>query len=127
MNRPNFVCGSYDVSPEHPSDWEVQNIVEKNSQTTLAGTLVEDILYRKYKYKLDWDAMTCDDYEDLEELVNYSIDNNLPVTFTYGKWDSSRYGVSCRLDLGYRIRRGGSGTTGYYSTVSLIITEVSAQ
>lgn len=127
MNRPTFVCGSYNVSPEHPSDWEIKNIVEKDSQTTLGGNLIEDILYRKYQYILDWDAMSCEDYENLEELVNYSVDNNLPVTFTYIKWQNSRDGVQCRLDLNYRKRRGGSGVTGYYSEVSLVITEVEAR
>lgn len=127
MIKPNFVCGSYDVSPEHPSDWEVQNIVQKDSQTTLAGTLIEDILYRKHIYILDWEAMSCTDYENLEELVHYSVDNNLPVTFTYGKWSNSEYGISCRLELSSRKRRGGSGVSGFYSEVTLVITEVSAR
>ena len=127
MDKPNFVCGAYDVSPEHSSDWEINNLIEKDEQTTLGGELTTDMVYRKYVYTLSWDAMSVGDYDDLEELINYSLDNDLDVTFTYAKFPSTVSGVTVRIDMPRRTRRGGSGATSYYSSVNLILKEVSKQ
>lgn len=127
LTKPRFQCGAYDVSPENPSDWSVSEDIGINSQTTLGGELREDMTYRKYVYQLTWDAMSVDDYDDLLEIVQYSLDNGLPITFTWGKFPSSTSGVGVRVRMGARDRRGGSGSTGYYSTVTIVITEVEAQ
>lgn len=127
LNKPRFQCGTYDITPEHPSDWSVSEDIGMNSLTTLGGELRQDITYRKYVYELTWDAITVDDFDDLLELVQYSLDNGIPIVFTYEKFPSSYTGVGTRVSVSKRSRRGGSGSTGYYSTVTLVITEVSAR
>jgi len=124
MNSPNLVCETYDISPEHPSNWDIRNIVTKDSQVTLGGVLTEDVLHRKYEIVLEWEAMSVTDYDDLEELVNYSLDNNKTIEFTYPKFPQTSSGTTVRAALSSRKRRGGSGATDYYSTVTLILTEV---
>lgn len=125
MLKPRFVCGAYDVSPEHPSDWEIENLVEKDEQTTLGGELTIDVVHRKYIYTLSWEAMSVGDFDDMEELINYSLDNDLDITFTYPKWPQVVSGATVRIDMPRRVRRGGSGSTAYYSTVILNLKEVS--
>ena len=125
MLKPRFVCGAYDVSPEHPSDWEIENLVVKDEQTTLGGELTADVLYRKHIYTLSWDAMSVGDYDDIKELVDYALDNDLDITFTYPKFPPTVSGVVVRIDMPKRTRKGGSGSTSYYSSVVLVLKEVS--
>ena len=127
MDKPRFVCGSYDVSPEHPSDWDVDSLAGYIKNTTLSGTQVKDVLYRKYAYTLIWDAMSKQDYEDLQELVNYHNDNGDNILFTYKKWPESTNTVECQCDLLSRSRKGGSGNDNYYQTVTITLTEVSSR
>ena len=102
----------------------MDNIVTKNSQTTLNGVLTEDILHRKYEFVLDWEAMSVTDYDNLETLVNYSIDNDVDIEFTYPKFSQSSSGTTVRASLNSRKRKGGSGASTFYSTVTLVLTEV---
>lgn len=127
MNRPNFVCSTYNVTVEHPSDWTVNRVVNKSVQTSLGGTQMEDMYYRKYSYVLRWDAMIDSEYDDLEELINYSIDNDANITFTYRKWSQSLSGIAVRAILPARKKKAGSGEDNYYSSVELYLTEVSAR
>jgi hypothetical protein len=127
MNKPNFQCGAQNVTVEHPVTWTVEPIHSVVNNVTLDGTHLKDTLWRKYKYTLKWDAMSNDEYDDLEALVNEHVDSNLPVTFTYEKWSQASSGVSCVMEISSRDFRGGSGNTTYYSQVSVILTELEAR
>lgn len=127
MNKPNFVTDNYNVTIEHPSDYKSSPVVVKNSAESLNGTLREDTLYRKYNYTLSYDAMSYTDYESLLELLEDAVDNNLSITFTWPKWTHTASGVLVKIDLPERNRAGGSGSTGYYSKVDLVLREVNSR
>lgn len=127
MDKPRFQTTTYDVSPEHPSNWSVDPMIGENVQTTLSGEGVVDISYRKYRYVLEWEAMSVTDYNNLEQVINDHIDQADTLTFTYGKWPQTVSGISVIGRLSSRGRAGGSGNTGYYSKVSVTLTEVSAR
>lgn len=127
MDKPRFQTSSYDFSPEHPSDWQVDPLIGENVQTTLSGEGVVDTSYRKYQYVLTWEAMSKSDYDSLEEVINDHIDNAAALTFTYVKWPQSTSGVSVIGRLSSRKRAGGSGNTAFYSQVTVTLTEVSAR
>jgi len=126
MNKPLLVCSTYTAQPEHPSDWKVEQVVGENVSLTLDGTSVADRFYRKHKYILQWDAMSKEDYDDLSDLINYHLDNNTDITFTYEKWGAlASSGVDCIGKLSARGFRAGSGSSYYYSSVTLELTEIS--
>jgi len=124
ISKPRFQCGSYDVSPEHPSDWEVRPLLGISEKTSLSGSHLRDVSWRKYEYVLNWDAMSKSDYDDLEELFNYHYDNGAAITFTYTKWPQSSSGISVAGNLSERKRAGGSGNTLFYSKVDIVLTEI---
>jgi len=124
MNKPNFFAGAYDVSPEHPSDWSVVPVLGMSEKSSLSGKLLRDVAWRKYQYILTWDAMSKDDFDDLEELFNYSYDSGTEITFTYGKWSWSSSGVQVLGTISDRVRTAGSGADVYYSKVTITLTEV---
>ena len=127
MLEPQFVCGAYDVSPEHPSDWVIRPLHGTSEKVSLDGTSLKDIAWRKYEYVLIWDAMSVDDYDDLEELFNHHADEGTDITFTYGKWPQSASGVTVVGKMSDRARAGGSGNTLYYSKVVITLTELASR
>lgn len=126
MNKPNFVCGAYNVTLEHPSDRNIELLISENVSQTLGGELVSDILSRKYKYNLGWKALSKDEYDDLLTLLNYHIDNVTPVTFTYPKWVSSASGVLCHVRYS-KVEPIGGGTSDYKVAINLELTEISSR
>lgn len=124
MLKPRFQCGTYDVIPEHPSDWEVRPILGISEKTSLDGSHLRDVAWRKYEYVLTWDAMSKTDYDNLEQLFNYHYDSGTNITFTYEKWSQSASGVSVVGKMSDRKRAGGSGNTMFYSKVEIVLTEV---
>lgn len=124
LAKPRFQCGSYDVSPEHPSDWEVENVVGDSETTSLGGTTLRDIAWRKYQYTLKWDAINNEDYDDLEELFNHYYDTGEPITFTYQKWPQSYSGVLVMGNMSKRGKVAGSGREFFYSDVTITLTEI---
>lgn len=127
MNKPKFVSGSYTVYPEHPSNWEVKPIGGYVKDVTLGGTHVKDVMYRKYQYVLVWDAMSKEDFDDMQELVNYHNDQGDDILFTYAKWPMTVDPVECHCDLLSRGFVAGSGATDYYQSVTITLTEKSSR
>lgn len=124
ISRPSFVSGIYTVTPEHPSDWTVDALIGSSDTISLNGTHLRDVMYRKYVYTLEWDAMSVTDYDDMLELFEYTLDNNETVLFTYDKFPQSESGVSCILSMPERKRRLGSGKVMYYSKVKVVLIEL---
>ena len=125
--KPNFVCGAYNVSPEHPSSWEIPALAGIAKNTTLDGTDVKDVAWRKFEYRLTWEAMSKEDFEDLEELINNHLDNGTDITFTYAKFPNTDSSVLVQCDPLSRSGVAGSGSTFYYQEVTLTLTEVSGR
>lgn len=125
MTKPRFQCGAYDVSPEHPSDWTVKPLLAISEKDSLDGSRLKDVLWRKYEYVLVWDAMSKTDYDNLETLFNYSHDTPANITFTYPKWSQSASGATVVGRLSDRGRAGGSGSSIFYSKVTIVLTEIS--
>ena len=124
MTKPRFVCSTYDVSPEHPSDWEFNIIEGKSNDTTLDGTIVKDLAWYKFGYVLTWEAMSVEDFDDLIELYLYHQVNGSDLTFTYDKFPQSESGVKVSMEMPSRSRTGGSGNTNYYSQVKINLVEI---
>lgn len=128
MNKPLFVSDAYSAQPEHPSNWSVEPLIGENTSVTLNGTQVNDVFYRKYKYVLEWEAMSKSDYEALEAVVNNHVDVGTNITFTYAKWGTlASGGVACMGRLSARGFKAGSGNTSYYSSVTLELVEVNSR
>lgn len=124
MNKPNLVCGSYNVSPEHPSDWDVPAASAIAKNTSLGGTDLKDTMWRKYTYVLSWEAMSLTDFENLEDLINYHNDSGTPISFVYEKFRQSSTIQLVHADPLTRKRTGGSGKVLYYQNVTLTLVEV---
>lgn len=122
MNTPNFVCGSLNHSVQHPSGWDVDKLVGKSNQTSIGGVALQDISYVKHQYTLDWDMLSYEDFVKLNAIYEEHLLNANSVYFTYEKYGASN--VECIMDMSSRNFVAGSGTTGYYSKVSIVLTEV---
>lgn len=125
MDKPLFVCSTESSQPEHPSYWERTPIIGKSENTTIGGTLVRDYVFRKFQYLLEWAIMSNTEFEDLQTLYNYHLANSTPITFTYPKWTTTANGITVLAELSSQKFVGGEGSTLYYESVSLILTEVS--
>lgn len=123
MIKPNFVCGSFIVNPEHPSDWSIVTPKAIARHTSLNGTENKDTMWRKYEYSLVYRAMSKDDFEALQELINYHNDSGEHILFTYEKWPESTIPVEVNCDPMTRNRAAGSGKLLYYQGVTLVLTE----
>lgn len=127
MNSPKFIAGSYTVQPEHPNGWSVNPIGGYVKNITLGGTQVKDVMYRKYEYILSWDSMHKDDFELLQQLVNYHNDEGENILFSYNKFESTTSPIECHCDLLERSFASGSGSSDYYQSVTMTLTEVSSR
>lgn len=124
MIEPQFLCGSLNYSVEHPSGWEREVLVGSAENVTLGGVNTKDIVYRKYQYVLKWEAISLEDYEKLEAIYLAHLDQEVPVTFAYRKWESAFNGVDCMMKMSKQGFVGGSGETGYYSNITVTLAEV---
>jgi hypothetical protein len=123
MNKPLFTCGALTAQPEHPSDWSVKVDSAIVESTTLGGTSLKDVMYRKYSYILKWEAMSKTDYQNLQALINYHNDTGTSINFVYTKWAESSVVREVVADLLERDRMMGSGSVTYYQTVTLTLKE----
>jgi hypothetical protein len=124
MNKPLLKCGALTAQPEHPSDWNVSVDYSIAENTSLNGTTTKDVMYRKYIYTLEWEAMTKADYEELETLINYHNDSAENIDFVYTKWASSATTIEVTSLPLSRAKKLGSGSTEYYQSVTLTLKEV---
>ena len=124
MVKPNFVCGPHNVSPEHPSDSTIPVMQSTANATSLGGVTTRDVAWRKYQYELHWEHMSLNDFEALEDLVNYSNDNGVPITFSYEKYRQTNTQKQVLVDLIPRDNLRGSGKDAYYQKVTVRITEI---
>ncbi|GAF84225.1 unnamed protein product [marine sediment metagenome] len=106
-----------------PSEATIEPFWVFGEITTLGGKTRRDVMARKYKYTLRWSLMSVTDYDNLEAVINALV----AATFTYEKWPHSTSGVSCLGTLSARRLEYGAGDTNYLSSVTLILTEVSAR
>jgi hypothetical protein len=44
------------VTIEYPTDWEITPIIGETSAVTLSGKVRTDVLYRRYKYTLNYNS-----------------------------------------------------------------------
>jgi len=91
---------------------------------TLGGKTRRDVMARKYKYTFKWNYMSVTSYDTLEAIINGLV----AATFVYGKWpQSATPGVSCLGTLSARKLEHGTGDSNYWSSVTLILTEVDSR
>jgi len=108
----------------HPSSGSyIEPIWISADNITLGGKTRREVMARKYRYTLNYDVMDTDTYDALETVVNGLV----AITFTYAKWTQSTAGVSVLADLSSREPVAGTGSTGYWSKVTLTLTEVSSR
>jgi hypothetical protein len=124
LNYPKFQVGSYNVDIEHPSNWSLKHVTGENMKNTLGGQTMTDILYRKYEYSLKYDAMSKTDYDNLLLVMNYALDNDAEILFTYNKWTQTQEGVYVNMRLSDRGFRGGQGNVLFYSGISVELIEI---
>ncbi len=127
MNKPTFTCGPYSVNPEHPSDWSIPAVTAIAKSTSLGGSALKDLSWRKYSYVLTWDAMSKADFEALEQLVNYHNDQGVNVQFSYDKFPNTVAPVEVHIDPLDRKRTLGAGNVNYYQNVQITMVEAEAQ
>ena len=123
MNQPELTRDVTTITLEYPSDWEVRQILAEEEVTTLGGTILTDVSYRKFQYILIWDALWTDKYDELEGMINDAIDNDQDLSFVYDKWPFTEIGVTVKGRLSPRSRVLGGGQN-YYSKVTLTLTQV---
>lgn len=91
---------------------------------TIGGKTRKEVMARKYKYTLVYSVMSVTDYDALEAIVNTLV----ATTFVYNKWpQSATAGVSVLAELSARELVYGTGDTSYWSSVTLILTEVNSR
>ncbi len=73
------------VTLPYPTSWSITPIIGEVAATSLSGKTRTDVIYRKYKYTLRYEALTKTDYETVLNAVNDSLDNGTTPTFTYDK------------------------------------------
>jgi hypothetical protein len=123
MNQPKLDGNTI----EHPTDAKRTPIGNEITNDTLLGTSKTQTLYRKYSYTLDFAAITYNNYQIIENLINTAIDANLSIVFIYNKWTTSESpGVACLARLSDWTKVGGDGVS-YYGSCTLTLTEVEAQ
>lgn len=103
-----------------PSKATVRQVKHMAKITTIEGKDKKDSLGTKYRYTLKWSVMKPDHFDPLLELVK----EKTPTLFTYKKWPQSENGVYVLGKLAPRKYVTGTGTTDYWSEVSLTLTEV---
>ena len=123
MNRPNFICGAYNVTIEHQNDWDVTPRSGISENESLGGTNLRDVSYFKYAYRLIYDAMSLEDFEALEQLINYHNTSGDPILFNYEKFWQTDGGVYVHGKLIPRSFRGGKGKDSYYQTSTIELVE----
>lgn len=124
MIKPTFSCGAYTASPEHPSGRSIRPVHGGITAVTLGGTTRKDMPWRKYVYTLDWESMSLTDYQNLRTLINYHNDTGTPMYFSYEKFQESSTVIEVTVPPLERDGIKGKGTSGYYQSVTLEITEV---
>lgn len=125
MNKPNFICGPYNIEIEHPEDWSIKRLVSEDSSDTISGQTLTDTVSRKYEYLLGYNAMTNSDYGNLEELLDYAEDNNLAITFVYNKFPQLATSRQCKVKLSDVAFTAGPGNTFFYVKLNITIREIS--
>lgn len=123
MNQPNFVCGTNNVTLEHPSEMYRTIVLKESISETLGGNVVSDVLSRKFKYKLSWNGLQKSSVESLLTLANYHVENGVAVTFTYPKWTSTAGGINCIMRIG-ELKPIGSGSADYRVEFEMELIEV---
>jgi len=110
--------------PYPGSGTKIEPIWISADHTTLGGKTRKEVMARKYKYTLVYPVMSVTDYNTLEAIVNTLA----PATFIYAKWPQSvSPGISVIAELNARELIYGTGDTNYWSSVTLIITEVNSR
>lgn len=120
---PRLVSTLYDVTLTNPLSWEVRNVVGEGKIRTLNGTELSDVYYRKYEYRLKWDTMTVDEYNQLMQVIEHQIDRGAVITFTWSKFPQASSGVEVFARVANRAFKAGKGVTAYYSEVELVLTD----
>jgi len=119
INKPTFGAATMPF----PSEASIAPVWVQGENLTLGGKSRRDVMARKYRYTLKWNYMKVIDYEALETVIN--ILNT--ATFTYGKWSQSASGITCLGTLSARKLEHGSGDSDFWSSVTLVLIEVSSR
>ena len=110
----------------YPTNWKIVRVDGEVFSTSLNGTSRSDVLYRKYKYILQYDTLTKMQFETMQNSINTFLDNGTTPTFTYDKISSALSGVTVIPSLSDSERIGGSGNS-YLIKVNLELLEVSSR
>lgn len=122
MGKPNLVCQNLNVTTEHPQNWSIPPVSGGVEVESLNGSTLKDIPWRKYQYVLSWEAMSKDDFEDLEDLINLHSDFGLSIAFHYERWRQTDTTIYCSGKLLAR-----SFAAGCYQEVELTLTELDSR
>ena len=124
MQGPLFTIDDLTHVIENPSGWQVKPIIGRSESLSLDGSTLNDFSYRKFEYELKWDAISKEEYEKLEELYVFHLDESKDVFFQWDKLPRTEVGVTCKMKLSARGFVAGSGNELFYSQVTLLLTEV---
>ena len=105
---------------ECPARSSIEPLVKLVWVDVTGGETKEKNFGRRYKYKLEWDFLENDDYNDLQAL----FDNFEVATFTWDKYPQCTSGIEVVVSLvGKEPKTPGIESSGYYSGVTLILEE----
>jgi len=124
LEKPTLSSLTGTVTLPHPSKGtKIIPIWVQAKHTTLGGKTRQEVMARKYQYVLVYDVISVDTYDALEDKVEELVE----LTFTYGKWPQSTAGVTVLVELSARDLVYGTGSTNYWSKVTVTLTEVNSR
>jgi len=105
-----------------PSSSTQELLIDKSVVETAQNKTAWDARSKKYRYTLNWDFITVNEYDILEALVN----NFEALTFIWNKYSVTvSPGISVLATLSDRQSiTAGNQSTGFYSKVTLTLMEV---
>ena len=113
------------VTLPYPTNWSITPIIGEVAATSLSGKTRTDVIYRKYKYTLQYDALSKNDYESVLNAINDSLDNGTTPIFTYDKISAAN-GVSVIPSISEAERAFGAGND-YRIRVSIELLEINSR
>ena len=114
------------VTLPYPTNWRISPVIGEVAATTLSGRTRSDILYRKYKYILSYDALSKNEYETLLAAINTSLDAGSTPLFSYDKIGEAVTPVAVIPSLSDAERVFGAGNE-YRIRITLELLEVTSR